>query len=46
MDAGVHPKHHFAHHLHQGGKHELAGILSLCGAGEEVVEAWRIQEPL
>ena len=46
MDGGMDPEHDFTHQLHQRGKQELAGILLLGGAGKQVINAWRIQEPL
>jgi hypothetical protein len=42
MNSGMHPEYYFAHQLHQRGKQELTSILTLGGAGKEVIEAWGI----
>jgi hypothetical protein len=46
MDGGMNPEHHFTHQLHERGKHQLASILLLGGAGKKVINALGIQEPL
>jgi hypothetical protein len=46
MHVGMNPKHDFAHQLHQRGKHQLTGILSLGCACKEGIDTLSIQEPL
>jgi hypothetical protein len=46
MPRGIPPEHAFTPQLPPRGKRQLASLLARSGAGKEVIDAWRIQEPL